>query len=180
MCASVHTRPCSLNLPTKHPARDASPACPERSRRERAQRVAPFASRVLLRDEGPLFQASSTSNPFPFSHLRTLLRCSKSQLLSFQCLSHSLHKSPGGRCPFSCFVLATRHSPLATVPSVPLQPPSHGATMQKYWETTPLPPVSKKEERTPGSASARRRNRQAVDPRWGCGKTQVEFVVAGL
>jgi len=39
--------------------------------------------------------------------------------------------------------------------------------MAKYWETKPLPPVSKEGERTSGSGKLEAGTRQAVDPRVG-------------
>ena len=72
-----------FRIRTEHPARDANPACPEHLG-ERASRVAPFASRMLLRAEGSSFpsnplriRTSRTSLPQPVynPHLRRPLGC---------------------------------------------------------------------------------------------------------
>jgi hypothetical protein len=68
---------------TEHPAKDANPACPEHLG-GRASRVAPFASRMTLRDEGSSFpsnplriRTSETLSPQPLynPHLRGPLGC---------------------------------------------------------------------------------------------------------
>jgi hypothetical protein len=90
-----------------------------------------------------------TSISFVFRLFRTLLRSQKSQLLCIQSFPHSLPKTPGVggiRCLFP-YVLAS-----SLPPSVPLRPGPRGATMSNYQDTSPLPPVSKQGERTPGLA----------------------------
>jgi hypothetical protein len=72
-----------LRIRTEHPAKDANPACPEHLG-ERASRVAPFASRMLLRDEGSSFPSNplrirTSRPPLPQPlynpHLRSPLGC---------------------------------------------------------------------------------------------------------
>src|SRR5713101_4501159 len=100
------------------------PACPDHVG-ERASRVAPFASRMVLRDEGFFAYAFSPPAiaPIPFIviFLRTLLHSSKTQPFCFQAIPNSLRKTTGGggrgrllpSCPSS-----RRTAPAPPAPSI--------------------------------------------------------------
>src|SRR5580704_8703833 len=59
----------------------------------------------------PLDFPPSTINLFLFILLQTLLRCAKSQLLSFHILPNSFHKTPGVAYPHPLCALRARRLP---------------------------------------------------------------------